>query len=131
LFEQAQTMIKEWTQTLQIQEDSPILERAKSLAYRGSLTEAINTAAQIAPGRALYGEARNAIKLWESERAYIWAQESAAAAAREEALTETDVEVTPAEESAPSDAPESFEENPPPEPDYSEPIPDSELPPPE
>jgi hypothetical protein len=77
LYEQAQAMIQDWTRTLQIEEDGPILERAKSLAYRGSLTEAINTAAQIAPGRALYGEARNAIGVWEAERAYIWAQEAA------------------------------------------------------
>lgn len=77
LFEQAQAMITDWTRTLQIREDGPILEEAKSLAYEGSLTRAINVAAQIAPGRALYGEARNAIELWEAERAYIWAQEAA------------------------------------------------------
>lgn len=83
LFEQAQAMIQEWTSTLQVQEDTPILEEAKSLAYQGSLTAAINVAAQIAPGRALYGEAQTAIALWEAERAYIWAQEAETARQRE------------------------------------------------
>ena len=94
LYDQAQAMISDWTRTIQIEEDSPILERAKSLAYRGSLTVAINTAAQIAPGRALYGEARNAIELWEAERAYIWAQEAARQrnAARQQAEDATEAE---------------------------------------
>ncbi|MEM9767672.1 MAG: hypothetical protein AAF892_07330, partial [Cyanobacteria bacterium P01_D01_bin.71] len=81
LYERAQVMVKDWTRTLQIQEDSPILEEAKSLAYRGSLTKAIGVAAQIAPGRALYNEARKAIELWETERAYIWKQEAESAEA--------------------------------------------------
>jgi uncharacterized protein YdaU (DUF1376 family) len=85
LYEQAQTMIQDWTRTIQIAEDSPILEKAKNLAYQGRLTEGINMASQIAPGRALYGEARNAIELWEAERAIIWAQEAAAAEAESEA----------------------------------------------
>ena len=76
LYEQAQTMIKDWTQTIQIAEDGPILEKAKSRAYAGSLTEAIGIAAQIAPGRALYREAQNAIDLWEAEREYIWSLEA-------------------------------------------------------
>ncbi len=83
---QAQAMIKDWTRTIQIEEDGPILEKAKSLAYSGSLTAAIDLAAQIAPGRALYGDAQNAIELWEAERAYIWkleAEEAAAEAAAE------------------------------------------------
>jgi hypothetical protein len=76
LYDQAQTMIRDWTQTIQIAEDSPILARAKSRAYEGALTEAIGIAAQIAPGRALYGEAQNAIDLWEAEREYIWSLEA-------------------------------------------------------
>ena len=76
LYDQAQVMINDWTRTLQIEEDSPILEKAKSLAYEGALTQAINLAAQIGPGRALSGEARNAIELWEAERAYIWKLEA-------------------------------------------------------
>lgn len=85
LHQQAQAMIKDWTRTIQIAEDSPILEEAKSLAYRGSLTEAIDLAAQIAPGRALHSEAQEAISLWEAERAYIWKQEAEAAAEEEAA----------------------------------------------
>ena len=84
LYEQAQAMIQDWTRTLQIEEDSPLLEQAKSLAYEGSLTQAINLAAQIGPGRALHGEARNAIDLWEAERAYIWKLEAEEAAAESE-----------------------------------------------
>lgn len=94
LHEQAQAMIQDWTRTIQIEEDSPILEQAKTLAYQGALTEAINVAAQIAPGRALYGEARNAIDLWEAERAYIWQQEAEQAAA--EAAAEADDAPAPA-----------------------------------
>ena len=84
LYEQAQAMVQDWTRTLQIEEDSPLLEQAKSLAYEGSLTQAINLAAQIGPGRALYREARNAIDLWEAERAYIWKLEAEEAAAESE-----------------------------------------------
>ena len=97
---QAQAMIQDWTRTLQIQEDTPILAEAKSLAYRGSLTDAINVASQIAPGRALYGEAQNAIDLWEAERAYLWkldAEEAEAEAAAEEAATPAPVPAADAE----------------------------------
>ena len=68
----AQTLVQDWTTTLQMAEDRPILDRAKNLAYAGSLTAAINLASQIAPGRALHPEARSAISRWQTERAYIW-----------------------------------------------------------
>ena len=68
----AQGLVEEWTASIQTAEDKPILDQAKNLAYGGSLTAAINLAGQIAPGRALYGEARSAIALWTAERAYIW-----------------------------------------------------------
>ncbi|MEM0981816.1 MAG: hypothetical protein AAGH78_16285 [Cyanobacteria bacterium P01_H01_bin.58] len=71
LYDQAQTMVAGWTETVQIREDTPILEKAKDLAYKGELTNAIAVASQIAPGRALYNEAQNAMSLWEAERAYI------------------------------------------------------------
>lgn len=99
LFEQAQAMIQDWTRTIQIEEDGSILERAKSLAYEGSLTQAINAAAQIAPGRALYPEAREAINVWEAERAYIWqleAAEAAAEAAAEESDADAGADTEPA-----------------------------------
>ncbi|QQE64941.1 hypothetical protein GFS31_16250 [Leptolyngbya sp. BL0902] len=72
LHSRAQTLVQDWTTELQIAEDRPILDRAKNLAYAGSLTAAINLASQIAPGRALHAEARSAIARWQAERAYIW-----------------------------------------------------------
>ncbi len=78
LRDQAQASIKTWTDDLETREDRPILVRAEDLAARGSLTAAIEVAAQIAPGRALYSEARNSIALWTDERAYIWSLEAPA-----------------------------------------------------
>jgi type II secretory pathway pseudopilin PulG len=72
LHSRAQGLIEDWTTTIQIAEDKPMLDEAKNLAYKGSLTAAINLASQIAPGRALYREAQSAIALWRAERAYIW-----------------------------------------------------------
>ena len=72
LHKRARTLIDEWTTAIQIAEDKPILDEAKDLAYIGSLTAAINLASQIAPGRALYDEAQQAIGLWKAEREYIW-----------------------------------------------------------
>lgn len=104
LHTQAQAMIKDWTRTLQIEEDSPLLEEAKSLAYQGALTEAIDTAAQIGPGRALHSEAQNAISLWEAERAYIWQREAEEAAAEAAAEAQQSAPVEPSS-SAPSSEP--------------------------
>lgn len=96
LHSEASTMVEGWTRTLQIQEDRPIFEEAKGLAYQGSLTRAINLASQIAPDRALYSEVQTAISLWEAERAYIWRQRAAAEAARSRAQESA---VTPEEDS--------------------------------
>ncbi|PSN20317.1 hypothetical protein C7271_02865 [filamentous cyanobacterium CCP5] len=71
LYARAQGLIADWTAQIQIAEDQPILNEAKDLAYIGSLTRAINLASQIAPGRALYGQAQSAIAIWKAERAYI------------------------------------------------------------
>ena len=113
LYEQAQVMIKDWTRTLQIAEDSPILEKAKSLAYEGSLTQAINVAAQIGPGRARYGEARNASDLWEAERAYIWKLEADEAEAESGDENGSDLE---------NDSPESEPASQPPPPNSDNPF---------
>ncbi len=75
LYDQAQTAIQGWTAQIQVAEDRPILVEARELAYRGSLTAAIDRASQIAPGRALYGEARSAIANWRAEREYLWSLE--------------------------------------------------------
>lgn len=71
LYSQAQDSIKDWTSRIQVAEDRPILDEAEDLAYQGRLSDAIAVAARIAPGRALYREARNAISIWDAERAYI------------------------------------------------------------
>ena len=71
LYSQAQNSIKEWTNRIQIAEDRPILNEAEELAFQGRLSDAIAVAARIAPGRALYREARNSIAIWDAERSYI------------------------------------------------------------
>ena len=76
LYGQAQTMIKDWTTTIQVAEDRPILDEATARAYEGELSNAIVIASQIAPGRALYNEAQNAIAIWDAEREYIWSLEA-------------------------------------------------------
>ena len=101
LYDQAQAMIQDWTRTIQIQEDTPLLEEAKALAYNGSLTRAINVASQIAPWRALYDEAQTAIALWDAERRDIWAIQAAAAEAEAAAETGSESE-TEAETAAPA-----------------------------
>lgn len=76
LRDEAQEAVKGWVAEIQIIEDTPLLVRAENLAARGSLTAAIETAAQIWPGRALYPEASASIAIWEQERAYIWSLEA-------------------------------------------------------
>lgn len=72
LYDDAAASIKAWTEEIEIVEDTPILVRAESYAARGSLSIAIDIAAQIAPGRALYQEAQVSIAIWDRERKYIW-----------------------------------------------------------
>ncbi len=72
LREDAQTAVSGWTAEIQTAEDRPLLSRADRFAARGRLTEAIDTAAQIGPGRALHEEASASIAIWARERAYIW-----------------------------------------------------------
>ena len=72
LYKPAQAAISKWTTEAETIEDRPILIRAESLAAIGHFSAAIDVAYQIAPGRALYGEARTSIAIWEDERAYIW-----------------------------------------------------------
>lgn len=69
LYPEAQAAIQTWTTQMQIAEDRPLLDQANALAAKGSLTAAIDLAAQIAPGRALYPEARAGISQWSAERA--------------------------------------------------------------
>ena len=78
LHDEAQTAVKAWVAEIQVVEDRPLLLRADRLAARGDLTGAIDTAAQIGPGRALYEEASASISIWAKERAYIWSLQAPA-----------------------------------------------------
>ncbi len=63
----AQTWVANWTNQIEIIEDTPTLEEARSLASQGSLSRAIDVAGRIGAERALYGEARSAIRRWRYE----------------------------------------------------------------
>ncbi|GAB4386457.1 MAG: hypothetical protein Kow00121_53090 [Elainellaceae cyanobacterium] len=73
LYAEAQSAIGDWQAQIirntQIAADHPILERARALATSGDLVSAIRVASQIAPGRALSGEAQAAIADWEYQLA--------------------------------------------------------------
>ena len=79
LHDDALVAIKAWTEEAETIEDTPIMVRAENYAAVGSLSAAIDAAAQIAPGRALYPEARTSIAIWDRERAYIWSLQAPAA----------------------------------------------------
>ncbi|WP_017299574.1 hypothetical protein [Nodosilinea nodulosa] len=64
---EAQGWVYIWTNELQVMEDRPALERARSLATQGNLSQAIAEASSIRPGRALYDEAKTAIAGWRWE----------------------------------------------------------------
>ncbi|MEY3869624.1 MAG: hypothetical protein RLZZ338_3515 [Cyanobacteriota bacterium] len=68
LYKEAQAKSTEWVTQLQMTQDKPILAQANELASKGNLSDAINTAAQIRYGRALYDEAQGAIGRWRAER---------------------------------------------------------------
>lgn len=85
LYTEAQTEIVDWRYQAQRSEDQTILGEASSLAAIGSLTRAINTAAEIGPGRPLYDEAQAAIDQWSQERAAIWTQRAESAESATEA----------------------------------------------
>ena len=61
---EAQTLIAEWNKRIQIMEDSPILERARTLASGGDLDGAIEMAQKITSDRVLYDRAQEAIYGW-------------------------------------------------------------------
>lgn len=80
---EAQTLISEWTYKIQAIEDQPILDRASATANQGNLRGAIQIAATVAPGRALYGQAQSLIGGWQAQ---IRAAELARQRAEQEAL---------------------------------------------
>jgi soluble cytochrome b562 len=67
LYKEAQAKIADWTATIQREQDQPVLDQARALASTGNLPAAIATAQQIKSGRALYGEAQDLIRGWQSE----------------------------------------------------------------
>jgi soluble cytochrome b562 len=79
LYSDAQAQIDEWVAEVQIAQDRPILDRAKALAAEGRLGEAIDTAAQIGYGRALYYDAQSAIGQWSAQLDAIYAARQAEA----------------------------------------------------
>jgi hypothetical protein len=63
----AQTYIAQWNNQIEVIEDQPILDEARSIAQRGRLGQAIAVASRIGFDRALYREARSAIRGWQAE----------------------------------------------------------------
>lgn len=64
---EAQALIRDWTRQIQVIEDQPYLNLSRTLARRGRLREAIAAAALVRPNRALYPQARAAIRDWQAE----------------------------------------------------------------
>ncbi|NJM95600.1 MAG: hypothetical protein HC792_05215 [Acaryochloridaceae cyanobacterium CSU_5_19] len=64
---EAQTLIAEWQGSLEIAEDQPILDQARSLAKTGKLEDAIKIATQIESDRELYKTAQDDIYAWKGE----------------------------------------------------------------
>ncbi len=119
---EAQTLISEWTLKIQAIEDQPILDRAWAAANQGNLSGAIQIAATVAPGRALYGQAQSLIGGWQ-------AQIRAAELARQRAEEEASRRKLVPEELRDSGSPKSDESIPPdsyPEQPYPENTPASE-----
>jgi hypothetical protein len=75
LYSEARSNIRRWRaeiRRIQVAEDLRILNAARALANVDSLTLAIEKASQIAPGRALYGQAQAEISEWQVRREQIW-----------------------------------------------------------
>ncbi|WP_416244569.1 chromosome segregation ATPase [Crocosphaera sp. XPORK-15E] len=65
--QEARQEIRQWTNTIQLAEDQPILDQARDLARGGNvsdLRQAINQVQLIGPNRALSGEAQEDIQRW-------------------------------------------------------------------
>lgn len=60
----AQTLVANWTNQLEIAADRPILDKARALAANGDLSGAVRMAEQITWDRALFDEAQAAIGDW-------------------------------------------------------------------
>ncbi|NJN75576.1 MAG: chromosome segregation ATPase [Synechococcaceae cyanobacterium RL_1_2] len=67
LYREAQRKVQSWRSMIEKIEDQPIFNQAIALAGNRSYQGAINTARQIARGRALYPEAQTKIREWQGE----------------------------------------------------------------
>ena len=65
LGEEITTTVAEWNAKIQTIEDRPLLAHAIAVASRGNLTQAIEIANQIAPGRALYTHTQAEVRYWQ------------------------------------------------------------------
>ncbi len=106
---EAQNWAYVWTNDLQVIEDRPMLDRARSLAAQGNLFQAIAEASGVKSGRALHGEARAAIANWQrqiaaAERARLRALQRPVAPRPEIAPTQNPALETPAPATAPAES---------------------------
>lgn len=62
--EEITAAVAEWNEKIQVIEDRPILAQAIEIAGQGDLTQAIDVASRIAPGRSLYQDAQSQIRYW-------------------------------------------------------------------
>lgn len=84
LYGEAQSLVFVWKQQVETIADQPILNQAEALARQDNLSEAIQLASSIRPGRVLYLQAQGAIGDWEAQ---IRSAEAAQRQAREAVLT--------------------------------------------
>ncbi len=66
MWDEAQREIGNWRGQIETTQDQPYLDEARRLARQGNLPAAIEKANQITSGRALYGEAQEAIGEWQA-----------------------------------------------------------------
>ena len=67
LYRDARKYARRWQSSIERVEDQPILDQALALANQRNYVQAIETARQIAPGRALSSQAQKKITLWRQE----------------------------------------------------------------
>jgi soluble cytochrome b562 len=69
LYGDAQAEVRDWNDRLELSEDQPRLQRARSLAQQGDIAGAIAVAQQIPSNRGLYNDAQNEIQAWQDQSA--------------------------------------------------------------
>lgn len=67
LWNQSQSQIVVWQRQIEKLEDQPVMNRALALAKANQLDQAIVTAAEIRPNRALYDQAQSSIATWKDQ----------------------------------------------------------------